>query len=230
MSFLHYMMAASLPVKLVILTLIVISIVAWSYILRQSQFLRRRARADAVFEAQFRSGIDLHKLFSSQRARRDELNGLEALFFVGFKALRELLDGTKKPIETPALIETVQHAMRAKEVQEVRKLQRHLNDLATVGSTSPYIGLFGTVWGIMAAFQALGNAQQASIAMVAPGISEALITTALGLFAAIPAVIAYNKLTSLAEEITEQFIRFQDEFIALLLQETHLYSDRLTSQ
>jgi len=209
--------------------LIAASIMTWAFIFRQSCFLKARASADRSFEERFRAGLDLKKLFLSQKQRSDQLNGLEALFFAGFKTLRELLDQPSKPAETKTLIETVQYAMRAAEARETRKLYQHINALATVGSTAPYIGLFGTVWGIMTAFQALGTAQQASIAMVAPGISEALITTALGLFAAIPAVIAYNRLAGLAEQLTVQFSFFQDDFMALLLRETHLYGDRLNS-
>lgn len=212
---------ASVLVKCVMFLLLAISVVSWTFIFQRSVFLKK-ARAEAnQFESEFWSGTDLGKLYNQLNTQdENDLTGLSSIFKSGFK---EFIRLRKQPGITPAaVIEGVQRSMRIAQAHENEKLQQHLNFLATVGSTSPYVGLFGTVWGIMTAFRALGAVQQASISMVAPGISEALITTAMGLFAAIPAVIAYNFYASRVERISNQYDTFQEELSSILYRQVHL--------
>ncbi len=182
---------ASLIVQLVMLGLIVISISSWWVIAKKAMVLSSAKRGADQFEDDFWSGIDLASLYARISRQKEQVGGMEAIFLAGFQ---EFLRLRSQPTMDPeSVVSGAQRAMRATGSRELDELEMYLSLLATTGSTSPYIGLFGTVWGIMNAFRALGLAQQATLAQVAPGIAEALIATAMGLFAAIPAVIFYNR-------------------------------------
>jgi biopolymer transport protein TolQ len=212
-TFWNFIINASLVVKAVMALLALASIASWTLIFQRALFLKQ-AKADfKEFENQFWSGGDLNKLYSELIHHKDKLNGLASIFYAGFKEFMRL---SQQQIDTKTIIEGCQRAMRVAQAREQDKLEQHLSFLATVGSTSPYVGLFGTVWGIMTSFQALGAVQQATIAMVAPGISEALIATAMGLFAAIPAVIAYNRYSTEVERLANHYDTFQEEFSNIL--------------
>ncbi|MBU2112750.1 MAG: protein TolQ [Gammaproteobacteria bacterium] len=212
-SILGLLIEASFVVQLVMLILLAMSVMSWTMIFR-----RRKALIDAVadtkkFEDKFWSGIDLSKLYAEVSARTVN-SGLEALFKAGFKEFARLHKTNSR--QSAAIMEGAQRAMRVGLSREVERLEEHLPFLATVGSISPYIGLFGTVWGIMNSFIALGAVEQATLSMVAPGIAEALIATAIGLFAAIPAVIAYNKFSHQVEMLESSYANFVEEFANIL--------------
>ena len=210
---------ASLVVQLVMALLGMASIVAWTMIFRKRFVLGRATRAADVFEDQFWSGIDLVDVFNRIDVRRSGAAGMERIFHAGFKEFARLR--SQKAAEARDVLTGTERAMRIALGREVEYLEVNLSFLATVGSTSPYIGLFGTVWGIMNSFRALGNVQQATIAMVAPGIAEALIATAMGLFAAIPAVIAYNSFAHDVERLHNRYDAFVDEFSTILQRQAH---------
>ena len=210
---------ASLVVQLVMALLGLASIVAWTMIFRKRFVLGRATRAADVFEDQFWSGIDLVEVFNRIDVRRSGAAGMERIFHAGFKEFARLR--SQKAAEARDVLTGTERAMRIALGREVEYLEVNLSFLATVGSTSPYIGLFGTVWGIMNSFRALGNVQQATIAMVAPGIAEALIATAMGLFAAIPAVIAYNSFAHDVERLHNRYDAFVDEFSTILQRQAH---------
>ncbi|RUO79772.1 protein TolQ [Idiomarina tyrosinivorans] len=214
LSFLDLFLQASLLVKLVMLLLLAMSVVGWMLIFQRGKILKQ-AQSDALkFEDRFWSGVDLARLYQEISARAKNSRGMELLFHAGFKEFARLRNN---PVAQPeAITEASFRAMRVAHSRETDKLEANLSTLATIGSISPYIGLFGTVWGIMNAFIALGAVQQATLSMVAPGIAEALIATAMGLFAAIPAVIAYNRFTHRVEKIDNQYINFIEEFVAIL--------------
>lgn len=213
-TFLSYFSSAGTVVKLVMLILLFASICSWALIFQRIFFLKRTRRSVNKFEQQFWSGADLHQLYKDASENGDDLTGLEQIFHKGFKEYLRLKE--KPGIRQDVIMQSVERVMRVANAKEQDKLEHHLSFLATVGSTSPYVGLFGTVWGIMTAFHALGNVSQATIAMVAPGISEALIATAMGLFAAIPAVIAYNRFANQADRIGNSYQTFQEEFSSIL--------------
>jgi biopolymer transport protein TolQ len=210
---------ASPVVKVVMLLLIGASIVSWTYIIKKS-ILLKAARSDAnEFEGRFWSGIDLVDLFKQVNKHRDDERGLASIFEAGFGEFARLRkQGGIGPMD---MVEGAQRAMRVAVSREMDRLEAHLSFLATVGSTSPYVGLFGTVWGIMNSFRALGGAQQATLSMVAPGIAEALVATAIGLFAAIPAVIAYNRFANEVDRLASRYDTFKDEFTTLLQRQAH---------
>ena len=210
---------ASLVVQLVMALLGMASIVAWTMIFRKRFVLGRATRAADAFEDQFWSGIDLVEVFNRIDVRRSGAAGMERIFHAGFKEFARLRG--QKAAEARDVLTGTERAMRIALGREVEYLEVNLSFLATVGSTSPYIGLFGTVWGIMNSFRALGNVQQATIAMVAPGIAEALIATAMGLFAAIPAVIAYNSFAHDVERLHNRYDAFVDEFSTILQRQAH---------
>jgi biopolymer transport protein TolQ len=215
-SFLNYFMNAGLVVKLVLLLLLGASIASWTFIVQRAFYLKDTRDASTEFENRFWSGGDLAKLYAEQEEKKD-IQGMAALFQAGFK---EFLRMHKQPgMNAESIMEGSKRAMRVAEMREQDKLELHLPLLATVGSTSPYVGLFGTVWGIMLSFRALANVQQATISMVAPGIAEALIATAMGLFAAIPAVIAYNRYSNDINRLMNRFAAFQDEFSNILFRQ-----------
>lgn len=223
-SFAQMVLNASFVVQLIILLLIVISLLSWTAIFKKRLALRRARRAADAFEDEFWSGTDLRALYNQVRRNEDQLSGLEAIFLAGFQ---EFIRQRQRGINDPEQIAGgAQRAMRAALAREAEELDVHLPMLATVGSTSPYIGLFGTVWGIMSAFRALSGAHTATLTQVAPGIAEALITTALGLIAAIPAVIAYNRASSDVDRLLARYEMFSDEFINILQRQ----SQRLQQQ
>ena len=210
---------ASLPVQIVMAILAVASLISWTMIFGKRVVIGRAIRAANQFEDQFWSGVDLVEVFNRIDVRRTAANGMERIFHAGFKEFARLR-GQKTAAARDVLTGT-ERAMRISLSREMDYLETSLSFLATVGSTSPYIGLFGTVWGIMNSFRALGNVQQATIAMVAPGIAEALIATAMGLFAAIPAVIAYNRFAYDVERLHNRYDAFVDEFSTILQRQAH---------
>ncbi|MDJ0832213.1 MAG: protein TolQ [Gammaproteobacteria bacterium] len=213
MSFVHLVANASLPVQLVMLILLLASVVSWAIIYIKWGFLKQNRQEAKTFEGRFWSGINLSDLFSQMSTRQDKRFGMEAIFENGF---REFARARKAELATADVINASNRSMRVSMSREVDQLETHLSFLATVGSVSPYIGLFGTVWGIMDSFRALAGVQQATLAMVAPGISEALIATAMGLLAAIPAVIAYNNFANEIDHLVSRYENFVEEFTGIL--------------
>lgn len=205
---------ASLVVQLVLLVLVLASVLSWAAIFDRARVLRRARSAAEAFEQKFWSGGELSALYRELGQEDRRLTGLPAIFRNGFKEYVRLRKVT--PDDTLGLIQGAERSMRVALSREMDRLESNLSFLATVGSTSPYIGLFGTVWGIMHAFHALGNVQQATLALVAPGISEALVATAIGLFAAIPAVVAYNRYSNQVERLNNRYEEFMEEFSTLL--------------
>ncbi|MBU0744995.1 MAG: protein TolQ [Gammaproteobacteria bacterium] len=201
-------------VKLVMLLLLAASLWSWTIIFQRFFFLKDAGLAVKKFEKKFWSGGDLNKFYAELSIRQDELHGLENIFHAGFSEYFRLKK--QSTVNADAIIDASQRAMRIALAKEIALLEQHLSFLATVGSTSPYVGLFGTVWGIMTSFRALSSVQQATMAMVAPGISEALIATAMGLFAAIPAVISYNRYASEVEKLANLYDTFREEFSSIL--------------
>ena len=214
---------ASLLVQLVMLILVLASIVSWVLIFQRVNLLRAMRSSFTAFEDRFWSGIDLAKLYRQTSAEPDVDSGAEQIFRAGFKEFSRLRQ--QSGTEPDAVMEGVARAMRVAISREEEKLERGLPFLATVGSTSPYVGLFGTVWGIMNSFRGLAQVQQATLATVAPGIAEALIATAIGLFAAIPAVVAYNRFAAQAETLIARYYTFADEFQAILHRKVHASVD-----
>ena len=219
LSFVHLILNASLLVQLVMLLLALTSIVSWTMIFNKRTILNQARNAVDRFEAQFWSLQDLSPLYEKISNRSRKAEGLEKLFEAGFKEFNRL--HKQNNIQPEAVLEGAQRAMRITLNREIDSLETNLSFLASVGSTSPYVGLFGTVWGIMNSFRALGNVQQASISMVAPGIAEALIATAMGLFAAIPAVLAYNYYSNDVERIVSRYEIFMEEFSSILHRHAH---------
>lgn len=209
---------AGLVVKFVMLILLSASIISWTLILQRWLFLSAAKDGIKKFEERFWSGGELGRFYQDLDKRSDNLQGLEHIFHAGFGEFNRLKKQSNNP---DAILEGAQRTMRVALAREMDQLEKHLPFLATVGSTSPYVGLFGTVWGIMTSFRALGVVQQATISMVAPGISEALIATAMGLFAAIPAVIAYNRYASTVERIANHYATFQEEFSSILYRQVY---------
>lgn len=205
---------AGLVVKAVLLILFCASIASWTIIIQHMLIFKKNFSSIDKFEQRFWSGVDLNELFR-QIANQGHLSGLSALFHAGFQEFRKLCMGANRH-NVSAIIEGTKRAMNISQTRDLIRLEHGISFLATVGSISPYVGLFGTVWGIMTSFRAIGAVQQASIAMVAPGISEALIATAVGLFAAIPAVIAYNRFSNQLDRSAQQYEIFQEELITIL--------------
>jgi len=210
---------ASAVVQIVLLILMMASIVSWTYIFSKHREIRRAEQTSDEFEERFWSGIDLADLYRQLVHEDYETEGMENIFLSGFKEFARLRQ--QAGITPEAVVEAAQRGMRVALSRELERLDEHLPFLATVGSTSPYIGLFGTVWGIMTSFRALGAAKQASLAMVAPGISEALVATAMGLFAAIPAVMAYNRYSTTIGRLANRYEAFTEEFLSLLHRQAH---------
>ena len=219
LSLIHLVSNASILVQLVMLLLLASSFVSWTMIFRKRQVISRARRSAEAFEDHFWSGQDLVTLFNRINKPHYEPTGLELIFQAGFKEFARLKG--QSGMDPRAVLEGTQRAMRVALSRELEFLESHLSFLATVGSTSPYVGLFGTVWGIMNSFRALGNIQQATLAHVAPGIAEALIATAMGLFAAIPAVVAYNRFASDVERLNTRYDNFIEEFSAILQRQSH---------
>ncbi|GAA0853433.1 protein TolQ [Aliiglaciecola litoralis] len=217
LSFFDLFLQASLLVQLVMLLLLGISVVSWAFIFQRAKILRNAKSETKKFEDKFWSGVDLNKLYQELSARQS-VHGMASLFCAGFKEYMRLRKANVGSSE--AIMDGTYRAMRVSLSREVDHLEANLSFLATAGSISPYIGLFGTVWGIMNSFIALGEVQQATLAMVAPGIAEALIATAMGLFAAIPAVIAYNRFSNQVEKLENSYGNFMEEFSSILHRQT----------
>jgi biopolymer transport protein TolQ len=212
--FLHAILEASPVVQAVIGLLVAASIASWAIILQRSRSLARARAAADTFETAFWSGGDLGALFRTIEQKKARATGMESIFEFGFREFSRLRQ--QPSIEPGQLMEGARRAMKVAQLREMDRLEANLATLATVGSTSPYVGLFGTVWGIMNAFHGLGNVQQATLQMVAPGITEALVATAIGLFAAIPAVIAYNRYSDQVNRLELRFDTFMEEFSTIL--------------
>jgi len=219
MSILGLFLNASVIVQIIMVALMLLSVVSWAMIIDRSRSLNRASRNGKVFEERFWSGLDLGKLYTDLTERNKIPSGMELLFVSGYREFARLRKQEGTPAE--AVMDGTHRAMRVAYSREIDKIEVHLSFLATVGSTTPYVGLFGTVWGIMNSFIALGSVKQATLAMVAPGIAEALIATAMGLFAAIPAVIAYNRFTHKVQKIETQYENFVEEFSGILHRRAH---------
>jgi biopolymer transport protein TolQ len=211
-SALDLILQASLIVQFVMALLVGASVVSWAIIFRKRKLLKNERVAADQFEDQFWSGGDLSGLYKSLEGGSP--TGMAGVFVAGFREFSRLR--RQAGIGAAELLEGSRRAMRVAQLRETDRLEENLSTLATIGSTSPYVGLFGTVWGIMSAFQGLGNVQQATLAMVAPGIAEALIATAMGLFAAIPAVIAYNRYADQVGRLELRYDAFMEEFSTIL--------------
>ena len=214
LSILRLVLEASLVVQLVMALLLLASVASWAVIIQKNRVLNRaRSQADG-FEKEFWSGGDLNGLYRRISARESASTGMAGIFEAGFREFSRLRK--QEDLQASQVVEGARRAMLVSQMREADRLEQNLAFLATVGSTSPYVGLFGTVWGIMNAFIALGNVQQATLAMVAPGIAEALIATAMGLFAAIPAVIAYNRYADTVTRLESRYDTFMEEFSTIL--------------
>jgi len=219
LSLIQLVLNASVLVQLVMLVLVVASVISWTMIFLKRMTIKRAKTAANRFEEQFWSGKDLVSIYNRINDPKREANGMELIFVSGFKEFARLRNHTG--LDPQTVLEGTQRAMRVALSREMDELEIHLSFLATVGSTSPYVGLLGTVWGIMNSFRALGNVHQATLAMVAPGIAEALIATAMGLFAAIPAVVAYNRYANDVERLTNRYDTFVEEFSTILQRQAH---------
>jgi biopolymer transport protein TolQ len=211
LSFIHLILDASPVVQLIMLSLVGISIWSWTVIFRKRLRIKSARKEADGFETTFWSGTDLTSLYSGV-GKEDGAHGMQAIFVAGF---REFLR-SRSQSDPDAVVGSSRRAMRAALSREMDDLDHQMSFLATAGSTSPYIGLFGTVWGIMHSFRALGDVQYATLSLVAPGIAEALIATAMGLFAAIPAVMAYNRYNDQLERLTGRYETFMEEFSNIL--------------
>ncbi len=205
---------ASLVVKVVIILLVAVSFMSWMFIFQKWFSIRRASAQSDKFEREFWSGNDLNALYQGAVNNRHSIGSLERVFEAGFREFAKLRG--QRGTDTSDMVDGARRAMRATFQREMDFLERHLSFLASTGSVSPYVGLFGTVWGIMHAFRSLANVQQATLAQVAPGIAEALVATAIGLFAAIPAVVAYNRYSHDIERLANRFESFMEEFSNIL--------------
>jgi biopolymer transport protein TolQ len=207
---------ASIVVKVVMLLLMAVSFMSWMFIFQKWFSIRRAAAQTDKFEREFWSGNDLNALYQGAVNQRHTIGSLERIFEAGFREFAKLRSGQRAGTDASQMVDGARRAMRATFQREMDFLERHLAFLASTGSVSPYVGLFGTVWGIMHAFRSLANVQQATLAQVAPGIAEALVATAIGLFAAIPAVVAYNRYSHDIERLANRFESFMEEFSNIL--------------
>lgn len=212
LNYLDLVLHASIPVQLVMLLLVAASIASWVIIFRKKKVLDRAEREAESFEERFWSGTELSRLYAGASERNRDVGGMEAIFESGFREYSR----QRRVVDSRMQLEAAQRGMRVATARELDGLERNLEFLANVGSIAPYVGLFGTVWGIMISFHSLANMQEATIATVAPGISEALIATAMGLFAAIPAVWAYNRFATKVERIAVRYDAFSEEFSSIL--------------
>ncbi len=213
-SILDLILGASLVVQLVMLLLLLASVASWAIIVNKSRLIRRSREISDKFETSFWSGSDLTTIYQRISGSSRSTQGMEAIFAAGFSEFTRLRG--EVDLSPGQIVEGCQRAMRVSQAKEIDRLENNLATLATVGSTSPYVGLFGTVWGIMNAFIGLGSIKNPTLAVVAPGISEALIATAMGLFAAIPAVIAYNRYADQVDRLESRFDTFSEEFSSIL--------------
>ena len=207
---------ASIVVKVVMGLLAVVSFLSWMFIFQKWFAIRRANSQTERFEREFWSGNDLNALYQGAVNHRHTIGSLERIFEAGFREFAKLRSGQRAGTDASDMVDGARRAMRATFQREMDFLERHLAFLASTGSVSPYVGLFGTVWGIMHAFRSLANVQQATLAQVAPGIAEALVATAIGLFAAIPAVVAYNRYSHDIDRLANRFESFMEEFSNIL--------------
>ena len=214
LSIANLILGASALVKFVMLILLSASVASWTLIFSKRRQMHIAKREIMEFEDEFWSTEDLTRLFNRVAAHAEDATGMERIFESGFREFARLRK--RGGLDTTDILDGAQRAMKVTVNRELEALENHLPTLATIGSISPYVGLFGTVWGIMNSFQSLGNVHQATLAMVAPGISEALVATAMGLFAAIPAVVAYNRFASDIDRIFGRYDIFAEEFLAIL--------------
>jgi len=214
MSILSLVMGASFAVQVVLFILLAASFGSWSIIFTKRRLIRRTKSASDDFETSFWSGGDLNTLYRAASRQKGGSSGMASIFEAGFREFNRVTQ--QGGVEPDKIVDECRRAMRVSQMREVDKLEESLATLATIGSTSPYVGLFGTVWGIMNSFRALGNVQSATLAMVAPGIAEALVATAMGLFAAIPAVIAYNRYADKVARLEIRYDGFMEEFSSIL--------------
>lgn len=219
LSVLDLILHASALVQFVLVLLLGASVLSWAIILRKWRGLRALQEAVDFFERRFWSGVELEQLYRSLESGTHLPGSVEEVFVSGYREFQHLY--APSGVSVPVALDSAQRGMRAGLNRAVDALEQDIGVLATIGSTSPYVGLFGTVWGIMNAFQGLSSAQQATLAMVAPGIAEALIATALGLFAAIPAVIAYNRYAQRIDRFTSRYEAFIEEFMGVLQRQAH---------
>lgn len=224
LSFFQVLADASIVVQAVMLVLASASITSWAIILRKRRVIVATRAAAQAFETEFWSGGDLAALYRKIETAKTPTTGVASIFEFGFREFTRL---RKQPAIDPAqLMEGARRAMKVAQLREIDRLEHRLEMLATIGSISPYVGLFGTVWGIMHAFHGLSTVQQATLQMVAPGISEALIATAIGLFAAIPAVVAFNRFSDQVSRLELRFDTFMEEFSTIL--QRHAASGRVS--
>lgn len=214
-SVVGYFLQAGWVVKSVMMILMAASIISWTLIFQRIWFFKQKQTDYQTFVKRFWGSTDLSRLFNDVDNNVDMRYGLAAIFHSGFKELLRVSQSGVKGFEA------IQRAMQISFAKEAEALEEHLGLFASIGSLAPYIGLFGTVWGIMTSFQALGQASQATIAMVAPGIAEALVATAMGLFTAIPAVIAYNRFSQKSQLLLNRYDLFQEELLALISQQVN---------
>ena len=222
LSLIDLVLHASITVQLVMATLVGASMVSWYMIVQRYIYFRNARNEIYGFEERFWSGVDLSQLYregNEAEADGHAVLGMESIFRAGFKEFSRLAQ--QPGMDSEAILEGSRRAMRVALLREEERLERHLPFLASVGSTSPYIGLFGTVWGIMHSFRGLANATQATLSTVAPGISEALVATAMGLFAAIPAVLAYNRFAAKVDVLGNRYDTFVDEFSSILYRQAY---------
>jgi biopolymer transport protein TolQ len=207
---------ASIVVKVVMALLLLVSFMSWMFIFQKWFSIRRAVSKTGEFEREFWGGKDLNALYQGAVNHRHSIGSLERIFEAGFREFAKLRGQKSAQTEASDMVDGARRAMRATFQREMDFLERHLSFLASTGSVSPYVGLFGTVWGIMHAFRSLANVQQATLAQVAPGIAEALVATAIGLFAAIPAVVAYNRYSHDIDRLANRFESFMEEFSNIL--------------
>ena len=214
MSFINLILNASLIVQMVMLMLVIASIASWSIIFNKNKLVKRIKSASDDFESNFWAGGDLASLYQSSKRNDNLKEGIASIFNAGFESFNRL--SSKQTNNRDKMVEECSRAMRIVQMREVDKLEQSLATLASIGSISPYVGLFGTVIGIMNSFRALSGVQSATLAMVAPGIAEALVATAMGLFAAIPAVVAYNRFADSVTRLEIRYDSFSEEFTSIL--------------
>ena len=227
LSLIDLVFNASFTVQAVMALLVLASMLSWYMIVQRYIYFRNAREEMYSFEERFWSGIDLSQLYREGNEKASDghaILGMESIFRAGFKEFSRLAQ--QSGMDSEAVLEGSRRAMRVAMLREEERLERHLAFLASVGSTSPYIGLFGTVWGIMHSFRGLANATQATLATVAPGISEALVATAMGLFAAIPAVLAYNRFAAKVEVFSNRYDTFVDEFSSILYRQAYALRSR----
>ena len=219
LSFISLVLSASFVVQLVLLLLLAASIGSWAIILRKRRVLIKAVSGSDAFESSFWSGGDLTAIYREISRGSEPPTDMAGVFEAGFRSFKRLAE--QPGLSAGQIVEGAQRSMRVAQMREMDRLEHNLATLATIGSTSPYVGLFGTVWGIMNSFSALGNVQSATLSMVAPGIAEALVATAMGLFAAIPAVIAYNRYANQVGRLEVRYDTFAEEFVTILQRHAH---------